>query len=200
MCGRRSSASRAPSTSRAIRCAPSRAGSPRAASRSACRSSGGPSTRRPSSARPTPISARRTGPPAIPCSPECVTPRGGFMADRTLDQRLAALEARLGRIESLLAALGDTPTRGAPSLEEAKDEIRAWVTEYVSLRLQQLVPETCAHPEREADAGVAEGPVLPGTRIRCTEEVIHRLGRIPIPVLRPMVTQKVAPAARAERG
>ena len=86
------------------------------------------------------------------------------MTDRTLDQRLAALEARLGRLESLLAALGDRPARGAPSLEEAKDEIRAWVTEYVSLRLQQLVPETCAHPEREADAGVTEGPVLPGTR------------------------------------
>ena len=121
------------------------------------------------------------------------------MTDRTLDQRLAALEARLGRLESLLAALGDTPARGASSLEEAKDEIRAWVTEYVSLRLQQLVPETCAHPEREADAGVTEGPVLPGTRIRCTQEVIHRLGRIPIPFVRQMVTQRVAEAARAER-
>ena len=121
------------------------------------------------------------------------------MTDRTLDQRLAALEARLGRLESLLAALGDTPARRASSLEEAKDEIRAWVTEYVSLRLQQLVPETCAHPEREADAGVTERPVLPGTRIRCTEEVIHRLGRIPIPFVRQMVTQRVAEAARAER-
>src|SRR3989475_1022882 len=104
------------------------------------------------------------------------------MTDRPRDQRLAALEARLGRLESRLAALGDTPPRGAPSLEEAKDEIRAWGTEYVSLRLQQLVPETCAHLEREADAGGAEGPVLPRPRIRCTEEVIHRLGPIPIPV------------------
>src|SRR5439155_1054972 len=63
---------------------------------------------------------------------------------------------------------------------------------------QQLVPETCAHPEREADAVVAEGPMLPGTRIRCTEEVIHRLGRIPIPFVRQMVSQKVAETARAE--
>src|SRR5438093_5234868 len=121
------------------------------------------------------------------------------MTDRTLDQRLAALEARLGRLESLLAALGDRPARGAPSLEEAKDEIRAWVTEYVSLRLQQLVPETCAHPEREADTIIAEGPVLPGTRIRCTDEVIHRLGRIPIPFVRQMVAQKVAETAVAEK-
>jgi hypothetical protein len=41
--------------------------------------------------------------------------------------------------------------------------------------------------------------VLPGTRIRCTEEVIHRLGRIPIPFVRQMVAQKVAETASAER-
>ena len=72
------------------------------------------------------------------------------------------------------------------------------MTDYVSLRLQQLVPETCEHPERTAETVVAEGPVLPGTRIRCTEDVIHRLGRIPIPFVRQMVTQKVAESARAE--
>ncbi|MBI2554594.1 MAG: PCP reductase family protein [Candidatus Rokubacteria bacterium] len=76
------------------------------------------------------------------------------------------------------------------------------MTEYVSLRLQQLVPETCEHaPEPEA-AGpwpeAREGPVLPGTTIRCTDEVLHRLGRIPIPFVRQMVTQKVADTARAE--
>ena len=73
------------------------------------------------------------------------------------------------------------------------------MTEYVSLRLQQLVPETCEHPEREVDAIVAEGPVLPGTRIRCTDEVLHRLGRIPIPFVRQMVAEKVAETARAEK-
>ena len=69
------------------------------------------------------------------------------------------------------------------------------MTEYVSLRLQQLVPETCEH---EPDEAVNEGPMLPGTRIRCTDEVLHRLGRIPIPFVRQMVTQKVAETARAE--
>ena len=111
------------------------------------------------------------------------------MTDQTLDQRLAALESRLARLETALGNL---------SLEEAKRGIQDWVTEYVSVRLQQLVPETCEHPERAAGAAVAEGPVLPGTRIRCTEDVIHRLGRIPIPFVRQMVAQKVAETARAE--
>jgi hypothetical protein len=115
-----------------------------------------------------------------------------------VNDRLAALEARLHRLEARLSALGATPERGTASLEEAKAQIRAWVTDYVSLRLQQLVPETCAHPERPAETVVAEGPLLPGTRIRCTEEVLHRLGRIPIPFVRQMVTQKVAETARAE--
>ena len=117
------------------------------------------------------------------------------MDDATLDQRLAALEARLGRLEGLLGALNDR-LGGAVNLGEAKAEIQTWVTEYVSLRLQQLVPETCEHAPDERE--VLEGPVLPGTRVRCTEEVIHRLGRIPIPFVRQMVTQKVAETARAE--
>lgn len=108
--------------------------------------------------------------------------------DRSQDERLAALESRLGRIEALLAQValdGDAVKRG----------IQTWVTDYVSLRLQQLVPETCEHPPA---AEVPQGPVLPGTAIPCTEEVVHRLGRIPIPFVRQMVTQKVAETARAE--
>ena len=120
------------------------------------------------------------------------------MADANLEQLVAALEARLGRLEARLAALGDTLERMAPDLDAAKRGIQAWVTDYVSLRLQQLVPETCEHPERDAATAIVEGPVLPGTRIRCTEEVIHRLGRIPIPFVRQMVSQKVAETARAE--
>jgi len=120
------------------------------------------------------------------------------MSDQTLDRRLAALESRLERLEALLRGVGDTLERAAPNAEEMKRGVQQWVTEYVSLRLQQLVPETCEHPEREASTAVAEGPVLPGTRIRCTEDVIHRLGRIPIPFVRQMVTQKVAETARAE--
>jgi len=123
------------------------------------------------------------------------------MSDANLDRRLGALESRFDHLERLLAAIHDKLDRAVPSVDDAKRELQAWVTEYVSLRLQQLVPETCEHPERELDADVAvasDGPVLPGTRIRCTDEVISRLGRIPIPFVRQMVTQKVAETARAE--
>ena len=110
-------------------------------------------------------------------------------------ERLDALETRLGRLETLLEALNDNPDHSSSGLAESKAGIQAWVTEYVSLRLQQLVPETCEHAPDET---VNEGPVLPGTRIRCTDEVLHRLGRIPIPFVRQMVTQKVAETARTE--
>src|SRR3989441_3259084 len=119
------------------------------------------------------------------------------MTDPNLDRRLAALEARLGRLEQLLGTL-KAGLEDAPAPGDTKAAIQAWVTDYVSLRLQQLVPETCEHPERDAATAIVEGPVLPGTRIRCTEEVIHRLGRIPIPFVRQMVAQKVAETARAE--
>ena len=118
------------------------------------------------------------------------------MDDVTLDRRLTALESRLDRLEALLGSLNERLGPGPVNLEEAKAGIQAWVTEYVSLRLQQLVPETCEHAPDEGAA--AEGPVLPGTSVRCTEEVLHRLGRIPIPFVRQMVTQKVAETARAE--
>jgi hypothetical protein len=115
------------------------------------------------------------------------------MTDPKLDERLAALETRLGRLEALLGAVGDIKA------SDIKVSIQAWVTDYVSMRLQQLVPETCEHPEREDEVVVADGPVLPGTRIRCTDEVLHRLGRIPIPFVRQMVAQKVAETALAEK-
>jgi len=118
------------------------------------------------------------------------------MEDVTLDRRLAALEVRLGRLEALLGSLHERLSPGSVNLEEVKAGIQAWVTEYVSLRLQQLVPESCEHAPDESAA--AEGPVLPGTRVRCTEEVLHRLGRIPIPFVRQLVTQKVAETAWAE--
>jgi len=118
------------------------------------------------------------------------------MTDHDVGARLAGLEARLGRLERLLGTLSDKLDRSAGTAADAKAGIQAWVTEYVSLRLQQLVPETCEHAADEA--GVQGGPVLPGTRIRCTDEVLHRLARIPIPFVRQMVTQKVADTARAE--
>jgi hypothetical protein len=117
------------------------------------------------------------------------------MTDRDVSERLSGLEARLGRLETLLGELNDRLERAGGGLADARAGIQAWVTDYVSLRLQQLVPETCEHAAEEA---VADGPVLPGTRIRCTDEVLHRLGRIPIPFVRQMVTQKVAETARTE--
>ena len=108
--------------------------------------------------------------------------------EESLSQRLTALESRLARLETLLE-------RSVVDTDAAKTDIQQWVTEYVSLRLQQLVPETCEHAPDDA---VADGPVLPGTRIRCTDEVLHRLARIPIPFVRQMVTQKVAETARSE--
>jgi hypothetical protein len=118
------------------------------------------------------------------------------MSERDMSERLGALEARLGRLETLLGTLDDQLHRSGASLADAKAGIQAWVTEYVSLRLQQLVPETCEHAPDEPAA--TDGPVLPGSRIRCTDEVLHRLGRIPIPFVRQMVTQKVVETARAE--
>ena len=117
------------------------------------------------------------------------------MSDRDVSARLSGLETRLDRLETLLGALNDTLDRSGAGLADAKASIQAWVTEYVSLRLQQLVPETCEH---EPEAEIHEGPMLPGTRIHCTDEVLHRLARIPIPFVRQMVTQKVAETARAE--
>jgi uncharacterized coiled-coil protein SlyX len=118
------------------------------------------------------------------------------MTDRDVSERLSGLEARLARLETLLGELNDRLERADGGLAEARAGIQAWVTDYVSLRLQQLVPETCEHAPEET---VADGPVLPGTRIRCTDEVLHRLGRIPIPFVRQMVTQKVAETARTEQ-
>jgi uncharacterized coiled-coil protein SlyX len=117
------------------------------------------------------------------------------MNDATLDQRLAALESRLGRLEAALGRLTDRLEGAAVNFDAAKAGLQQWVTDYVSLRLQQLVPETCEHAP---DERAGEGPLLPGTRVRCTDEVLHRLGRIPIPFVRQMVTQKVAETARAE--
>ena len=120
------------------------------------------------------------------------------MSDASLDRRLDALESRLGRLEALLGAVNDKLEGSTAGVEQVKASLQSWVTDYVSLRLQQLVPETCEH-EPDAEPAVAEGPVLPGTRVRCTDEVLHRLGRIPIPFVRQMVTQKVAETARAEK-
>ena len=71
------------------------------------------------------------------------------MTDATLEQRLAALESRLERLETMLASVGERLDRTTGGLADTKAAIEAWVTDYVSLRLQQLVPETCEGPFEE---------------------------------------------------
>jgi len=109
--------------------------------------------------------------------------------------RLDALEERLGRLETLLVGLTQQLEHQRTDAPRAVESIQTWVTDYVSMRLQQLVPETCEHaPEPEA----SDGPYLPGTTIPCTDDVVHRVGRIPIPFVRQMVVEKVAQQAQQE--
>jgi hypothetical protein len=111
-------------------------------------------------------------------------------------QRLAAVENRLDRLESLLLEIArkleNRPVEPAP---EAIEGLKHWVTDFVALRLQQLVPETCEHPPA---LDVHDGPYLEGTDVRCTDEVVHRVKRIPIPFVRQLVIQKVVDAARRD--
>ena len=117
------------------------------------------------------------------------------MDQEKIERRLDDLEERFNRLERLLLQVSQKIDHSSVNLDAAREGIKQWVTDYVSLRLQQLVPETCEH---ESEPELTGGPYLPGSSIRCTEEVIHRLGRIPIPFVRQMVTQKVAQQARAE--
>ena len=111
-------------------------------------------------------------------------------------QRLAAVENRLDRLERLLQDIaGKLESRPVEPAPEAIESLKHWVTDFVALRLQQLVPETCEHPPA-VDA--TDGPFLEGTAVRCTDEVVHRVKRIPIPFVRQMVIQKVVDAARRD--
>ncbi len=119
------------------------------------------------------------------------------MSDQTnVQERLINVEDRLGRLENLLVSINDKleqtqePTVAA---SEDTEKFQQWVTDYVSMRLQQLVPETCDHP---AETAVQDGPFLDSTNVPCTEEVVHRVKRIPIPFVREMVVQRVAENAR----
>jgi hypothetical protein len=109
--------------------------------------------------------------------------------------RLEAVEERLARLETLLVGLTQQLEHQRTDPTKVVEGIQTWVTDYVSMRLQQLVPETCEHaPEPEA----SDGPYLPGTTVPCTDDVVHRVGRIPIPFVRQMVVEKVAQQAQQE--
>lgn len=111
-------------------------------------------------------------------------------------ERLTNVEERLTRLESLLVSINEKleqrPDVGEVGTEKA-EEFKQWVTNYVSMRLQQLVPETCDHPD---EVVLQDGPYLDSTTVPCTEEVEHRVKRIPIPFVREMVVQRVAENAR----
>ena len=111
-------------------------------------------------------------------------------------ERLTNVEERLTRLESLLVSINEKLEQRSDVGEvdtEKAEEFRQWVTNYVSMRLQQLVPETCDHPD---EAALQDGPFLDNTTVPCTEEVEHRVKRIPIPFVREMVVQRVAENAR----
>ncbi len=111
-------------------------------------------------------------------------------------ERLNDVEERLARVEHLLASINEK-LAPHPILEDVdtdkSEAFKEWVTNYVSMRLQQLVPETCDHPDK---AVLQDGPFLDNTTVPCTEEVEHRVKRIPIPFVREMVVQRVAENAR----
>ncbi len=114
----------------------------------------------------------------------------------SVTQRLAAVETRLERLERLLLEISLKLEKHAREpAPETIEGLKQWVTDFVALRLQQLVPETCEHPPA---MNAVNGPYLEGTDVPCTEEVVHRVKRIPIPFVRQMVIQKVVDAARRD--
>ena len=111
-------------------------------------------------------------------------------------ERLTDVEERLARVENLLVSINEKLEQRSEVSEvdtEKSEAFKDWVTNYVSMRLQQLVPETCDHPD---EAVLQDGPYLDNTTVPCTEEVEHRVKRIPIPFVREMVVQRVAENAR----
>ena len=111
-----------------------------------------------------------------------------------IEAQLSKLDERLTRLESMMASLLERTESQRREASHVTDQIKEWVTQFVAMRLQQLVPETCEH----APAPDAGGPYLDGTTIPCTDEVAHRVARIPIPFVRQMVARKVADQARQD--
>src|SRR3990172_7750064 len=104
-----------------------------------------------------------------------------------IEDQLNRLEERLARLESMMASLLERTESQGMEASHVTDQIKEWVTQFVAMRLQQLVPETCEH----APAPEAGGPYLDGTTIPCTAEVAHPVPRIPIPLPSPIVFKKI---------
>ena len=112
-----------------------------------------------------------------------------------LESRLDVMQEQLTRVQELLVGFSQQLEQQRIDTSKVTENIQQWVTDYVSLRLQELVPHACEH---DSEPEAADGPYLPGTAVPCTEDVVHRVGRIPIPFVRQMVVQKVADQARQE--
>ncbi len=115
------------------------------------------------------------------------------MTDK-IEEQLNRLDERLARLESMMASLLERTESQGMEASHVTDQIKEWVTQFVAMRLQQLVPETCEH----APSPEAGGPYLDGTTMPCTDEVAHRVARIPIPFVRQMVVRKVADQAHKD--
>ncbi len=111
-----------------------------------------------------------------------------------IESQVAKLDERLTRLETMITDLLHKIDRQRLDASQATAQVKEWVTQFVAMRLQQLVPESCEHPPG-LEAG---GPYLDGTTVPCTEEVAHRVARIPIPFVRQMVAKKVADQARQD--
>ncbi len=112
-----------------------------------------------------------------------------------IEEQLNSLDERLARLESMMASLLERTESQRMEASHVTDQIKEWVTQFVAMRLHQLVPETCEHAPSPEDGG----PYLDGTTIPCTDEVAHRVARIPIPFVRQMVVRKVADQARKDQ-
>ena len=83
------------------------------------------------------------------------------MSEKTdAHERLTDVEERLARVENLLVSINEKLEQRSGVDEVDTEQLEAfkdWVTNYVSMRLQQLVPETCDHLD---EAVLQDGPFL----------------------------------------
>jgi predicted nuclease with TOPRIM domain len=59
-----------------------------------------------------------------------------------IERKLDNLDERLRMLESALAGLLERLDRQQPDATKTSDRIKEWVTQFVAMRLHQLVPET----------------------------------------------------------
>ncbi|MBF8298227.1 MAG: hypothetical protein HW395_884, partial [candidate division NC10 bacterium] len=62
------------------------------------------------------------------------------------EAQLANVDERLSRLESMMVSLLERIDRQGLDATKTSDRIKEWVTQFVAMRLQQLVPEGCEHP------------------------------------------------------